>query len=223
MLPIRLWMAGPKEHAGPNPWKVIFLLEELGLPYELKVIHASTIKSPPLTDLNPNGRVPVVIEDPNRDIVLWESGAVLTYFIQEYDKGQTLTYSKDSYEAHQQNQWLFFQTSGQGPYFGQAAWFKFHHPERVQSAIDRYVNEIHRVLGVLEKSLEGKQWLVGDKMTFADMAFVSYNSMLFLAFECTPEEALKKYPNVEAWNYRMISRDSWKKVMEMKGTLEVNM
>ncbi|KAH6968159.1 glutathione S-transferase [Fusarium avenaceum] len=221
MLPIRLWMAGPKEHAGPNPWKVVFVLEELGLPYELKVINTANIKSPPLTDLNPNGRVPV-IEDPNRDnFILWESGAVLTYLVQEYDKDKSLTYN-DGPNTHLLNQWLYFQTSGQGPYFGQAAWFKIHHPERVQSAIDRYENEIHRVLGVLERSLEGKEWLVGDKMTFADMSFVSYNSLLFLFFECAPEDALKKYPNVEAWHNRMITKDSWKKVMELKGTLEVN-
>ncbi|KAL2756321.1 hypothetical protein ACRALDRAFT_1081774 [Sodiomyces alcalophilus JCM 7366] len=220
MQPIRVWMAGPKEMAGPNPWKVIFVLEELGLPYELKVIHASTIKSPPLTDLNPNGRVPV-IEDPNRDLVLWESGAVLTYLVQEYDKNQRLTFAGGN-EVHHVNQWLYFQTSGQGPYFGQAAWFRMHHPERVQSAIDRYTNEIRRVLGVLNTALEGKEWLVGDKMTFADMAFVSYNSLVHMALDCQPEDALKEYPNVDAWHQRMASRDSWKKVTEMKGTLEVN-
>jgi glutathione S-transferase len=62
-----------------------------------------------------------VIEDPNRDLVLWESGAVLTYLVQEYDKNHTLTYGGGN-KVHQINQWLFFQTSGQGPYFGQAAW-----------------------------------------------------------------------------------------------------
>ncbi|WYZ38319.1 hypothetical protein EsH8_III_000233 [Colletotrichum jinshuiense] len=221
MQPIRVWMAGPKESAGPNPWKVIFILEELGLPYELKVVHASTVKLPPLTDLNPNGRVPV-IEDPNRDLVLWESGAVITYLVQEYDKDHTLTYAGGN-EIHHLNQWLYFQTSGQGPYYGQAAWFKIHHPEHVQSAIDRYVNEIQRVLGVLNRSLEGKEWLVGDKMTFADMAFVPYNSLLHLVSGCQPDEALKDYPNVDAWHKRMSSRDSWKKVQELKSTLEVNM
>jgi glutathione S-transferase len=120
--------------------QVIFVLEELGLTYEIKVIPFSTIKSPPFTDLNPNGRVPgvcqvfscatilgqeayidAVIEDPNRDLVLWESGAVLTYLVQEYDKTHTLTYAGGN-EVHHVNQWLYFQTSGQGPYYGQAAW-----------------------------------------------------------------------------------------------------
>ncbi|KAF6810406.1 glutathione S-transferase domain-containing protein [Colletotrichum sojae] len=220
MQPIFLWMTGPKQRAGPNPWKVVFLLEELGLPYELKVIDFSKVKSPPLTDLNPNGRVPV-IEDPNRDLVLWESGAVLTYLVQEYDKDHVLTYTGGN-EVHHLNQWLFFQTSGQGPYYGQAAWFRLLHSERVQSAIERYDNEVRRVLGVLEKALEGKEWLVGDKMTFADMAFVSYNSGVHLFFECQPGDGLKKFPNVEAWHRRMTSRDSWKKVLELQGTIEVN-
>lgn len=63
-----------------------------------------------------------VIEDPNRDLVLWESGAVLTYLVQEYDKAQTLTHGEGN-EVHHLNQWLYFQASGQGPYYGQAAWY----------------------------------------------------------------------------------------------------
>ncbi|WYZ43667.1 hypothetical protein EsH8_VII_000103 [Colletotrichum jinshuiense] len=199
---------------------VIFVLEELGLPYEIKVIPFSAVKSAPFTDLNPNGRVPV-IEDPNRDLVLWESGAVLTYLAQEYDKNQTLTYARGN-EVHHINQWLYFQTSGQGPYYGQAAWFKIHHPERVQSAIDRYINEIKRVLGVLNRSLEGREWLVGDKMTIADMAFVPYNSLLHFFFECQPEDAFNDFPNVGSWHQRMTLRDSWKMVTELKGTIEIN-
>src|SRR3712207_5659328 len=80
--------------------------------------------------------------------------------------------------------------------------FKVHHPERVESAIDRYMNEVRRILGVLNVALEGKEWLVGDKMTFADMAFVPYHSILHLFFECQPEDTFKDYPNVGAWHRR---------------------
>lgn len=96
-----------------------------------------------------------------------------------------------------------------------------YHPERVQSAIDRYMNEVKRVLGVLDRALEGKEWLVGDKMTFADLAWVPYNSLLPLFFECAPEEALHDYPNVNAWHERMTSRASWQKVLELKAGLNV--
>lgn len=164
---------------------------------------------------------------------------MLTYLAQEYDKNQTLTYARGN-EVHHINQWLYFQTSGQGPYYGQAAWyvfslalmlilckrriyrFKIHHPERVQSAIDRYINEIKRVLGVLNRSLEGREWLVGDKMTIADMAFVPYNSLLHFFFECQPEDAFNDFPNVGSWHQRMTLRDSWKMVTELKGTIEIN-
>jgi glutathione S-transferase len=77
-------------------------------------------------------------------------------------------------------------------------------------------------LAVLNKSLEGKEWLVGDKMTFADMAFVPYNSILHRFFECQPEDAFNDYPNVGSWHQRMSSRDSWRKVMDLKETIEVN-
>jgi glutathione S-transferase len=65
-----------------------------------------------------------VIEDPNREVILWESGAILTYLVQEYDKSQALTYASGK-EVHYINQWLYFQASGQGPYYGQAAWYAF--------------------------------------------------------------------------------------------------
>lgn len=85
------------------------------------------------------------------------------------------------------------------------------------------MNEITRVLGVLNSALEGRQWLVGDKMTFADMAFVPYHSLLHLFLERQPEDAFEGFPNVGAWHERMTSRDSWKKVTELKATLEINM
>lgn len=85
------------------------------------------------------------------------------------------------------------------------------------------MNEIKRVLGVLNSSLERREWLVGDKMTIADMAFVPYHSILHLFLACLPKDAFNDFPNVGAWHLRMTSRDSWKKVMELKATLEVNM
>ena len=72
----------------------------------------------------------------------------------------------------QQLQWLFFQSSGQGPYYGQAAWFTFYHPEKVPSAVERYQNEIKRVLGVLDGVLAKSEWLVAGKTTIADLSFV---------------------------------------------------
>ena len=78
------------------------------------------MKEKPYTDINPNGRAPA-IQDPNTGLTIWESGAILEYLIETYDKGQKLHYNTPK-ERNLQRQYVFFQVSGQGPYFGQAAW-----------------------------------------------------------------------------------------------------
>ncbi|KAH8882139.1 glutathione S-transferase [Thozetella sp. PMI_491] len=215
--PIKIWITPP----GPNPWKAVFILEELGIPYELVVIRFDNVKKPPLTDINPNGRVPA-IEDPNTGITLWESGAIYLYIVEQYDKERRLTY--DSFnERHLLNQWLMFQVSGQGPYFGQCGWFTYLHTEKFQSAIDRYANEIKRVLSVLETALAKKpanaQWLVGDKMTFADMSFLAWNARLGEVLAQPWEEVFKGVPHVQAWHESMVTLPSWVKIMKDRDRL----
>lgn len=68
----------------------------------------------------------------------------------------------------------------------------------------------------MNRSLEGKEWLVGDKMTFAYVVFVPYNSLLYLVSGCHPDDALKGSPNVDVWHKRISPRDSWKKVQELR-------
>jgi glutathione S-transferase len=129
----------------------------------------------PFESLNPNGRVPA-ITDPNTNLTLWESGAIIEYLLATYDPSQTLSYPSSPNKYLTQS-WLHFQTSGQGPYFGQRAWFIFYHPEKnLNSVLDRYGNEIWRVTGVIDAHLKktGGQWLVGDKCTYADLSFVPW-------------------------------------------------
>jgi len=115
--PIKLYT-----HAsGPNPWKVVMALKELSLPYTESFVDFAKIKEEPYTLVNPNGRVPA-IEDPNTDITLWESGAILQYLVATYDKDHKISFEKGTKESYLADQWLFFQVSGQGPYYGQAAW-----------------------------------------------------------------------------------------------------
>ncbi|KAH6655959.1 glutathione S-transferase [Truncatella angustata] len=183
--PIRILFTPP----GPNPWNVNAflvnwsLLSEreryagLGLKYEIESFSWAQVKKKPFIDFNPNGRVPA-IEDPNTDLTLWESGAIYQYPIEHYNINHRLSYETLK-ERHISNQWLHFQMSGQGPYYGQCVWCRRSYPKKIKSAIDRYANEIERVIGVLESVLAAKppdaQWLVGDNMTFADMAFVPWN------------------------------------------------
>ena len=106
--------------------------------------------------------------------------------------------------------------SGQGPYYGQATWFSYKHSEKIPSAIERYQNEARRMLGVLNGVLDGKKWLVGDKITFADLAFLPWNEHLDVVLGVSAENAFDGFPNVKAWHKRMVSRPSWKKAVETR-------
>ncbi|KAI1439700.1 glutathione S-transferase [Annulohypoxylon stygium] len=192
-------------------------MEELQIPYEVKSIKFDDVKKKPLIDVNPNGRVPA-IEDPNTGLTLWESGAIITYLIKQYDTKHAISY--DTFpEEHLLNQFLHFQMSGQGPYYGVAGWFIHLHPEKVPSAMDRYTKQVRRVLGVVDGLLEGKQWLVGDKMTYADMAWVPWNDRVDTSLNVPGPNKFDGFPNVKAWHERMISLPSWKRSMELRAKL----
>ncbi|CBF83091.1 hypothetical protein AN3255.2 [Aspergillus nidulans FGSC A4] len=217
--PLTVWLTPP----GPNPWKannpqVITVLNELGVPYNIHSFKFDDVKKPPFININPNGRVPAIV-DPNTDLTLWESGAILQYLEDVYDTEKKLTYTSLK-EKHLLNQWLHFQMSGQGPYFGQAGWFNVLHAEKLPSAIERYENEVHRILGVLNTALEGRNWLVGDKCTFADLAFLPWNARVNMVL-LTPEgeDPLAPYPNVQAWQRRMEMRESWREAMRTRDRL----
>jgi glutathione S-transferase len=173
--PITLW----GHDSGPNAWKVAMILEELNLPYTHKMIEFPDMKKEPDESINPNGRVPS-IQDPNTGTTLWESGAIIEYLVETYDKQHKISFALGSKEYYETKQWLFYQVSGQGPYFGQAVWFTLYHPEKLPSAVDRYVNEIRRVSGVLDRVLQDKEFLVGGKFSYADAAFVTGYSIMFL-------------------------------------------
>ncbi|KAK0631020.1 glutathione S-transferase [Bombardia bombarda] len=208
---------------GPNPWKVVVILKELDIPYKVESVRFENVKSKPYTDINPNGRVPAIY-DPNTDITLWESGAIIQYLVKQYDTNKLLHYDTLKEQAHT-DQWLHFQMSGQGPYYGQATWFRYIHPEKIQSAIDRYANEVKRVLGVLEGVLAAKpadqQWLVGNKMTYADLSFVSWNERLVdcLGPSAAPESGFDGFPHVKAWHKTMAARPSWQAAVEQRAQL----
>lgn len=193
---------------GPNPWKVALVLEELSLPYETRFIDFTAVKQEPYTLLNPNGRLPA-IQDPNVGITLWESGAIIEYLVETYDKEHKISFDSVP-EKYLAKQWLFFQVSGQAPYYGQAGWFKRHHPEKVQSAIDRYVNEILRVNGVMDKVLSTQDWLVGDKCSYADLSFFAWQRWVP---EIVGEDLYDKFPHVGAWFRRMEERLAAQKIV----------
>jgi glutathione S-transferase len=187
--------------SGPNGWKISHVFEELGLEYETIFLDfmKGEHKGPGIVPLdfpqliieyakiNPNGRIPAIIDHKRNDFVLWESGAILLYLVKHYDPEYKL-WSKDEDEQALINQWLFYQVSGLGPYAGQAFWyvpyclpliarFSFYHKEKLPSAVERYVEEVKRILGVLEGHLskpENKGWLAAGKFTIADLSYISW-------------------------------------------------
>ena len=206
--------------SGPNPLKVEILLRELNLPYAVNPVPFSDIKKPEYLAVNPNGRLPS-IQDANTGLTLWESGAIVEYLIEKYDKEHRLSFQPGTPEFYHVKQWLYFQTTGQGPYYGQMTWFKKWHAEKVPSAEERYINEIKRVTGVLESHLEKQRekfgddgvWLVGGKLSFVDLAFIPWQRMtvMFLTKEEFDEE---EFPIVKRWIKRMVDREPVKKTME---------
>jgi len=144
--------------------------------------------------LNPNGRSPVLIDHSQNDHVVWESNAILLYLVQMYDTKNTL-WPESIFEQSLVNQWLMLQASGQGPTIGQAFWFGYWHQEILPSAYKRYVNETKRILTVLEKWLEGKKWLVAEKMSIADVSFLSWYEEAYLV----DVNLTAEFPVVDRW------------------------
>lgn len=159
-----------------NGMKVSIALEELGLPYEphLVTLADADVKSPEFLSLNPNNKIPAII-DPNgpdgAPIGLFESGAILIYLADKAGKliGNTAT------ERYKVIQWLMFQMGGVGPMFGQLGFFYKFAGAKMEdpTARDRYINEAKRLLNVLEKELDGKEWIAGD-FSIADIALAPW-------------------------------------------------
>ena len=148
----------------PNGWKVSIALEEMGLPYLVRVIDFATNeqKADWYVKLNPNGRIPTLIDD---DFALFESGAILIYLAEK--TGRFLP--RDTQARSRVIQWLMFQMSAVGPMMGQANVFLRYFPEKIQPAIDRYQREVTRLFGVLDRQLAAHEYIVGE-YSIADMA-----------------------------------------------------
>jgi len=153
--------------ATPNGWKVSVALEEMGLPYTVRHIQLSKNeqKEPWYLKLNPNGRIPTIVDRDNGDFAVFESGAILIYLAEKTGK----LMPKDVKGRSQVIQWLMFQMGGIGPMMGQANVFYRYAPEKIPYAIDRYQRESRRLLEVLDTRLKDNEYLAGD-YSIADIA-----------------------------------------------------
>jgi len=154
--------------ATPNGHKITVALDEMGEDYNLIPIafSKSEQKTPEFLGMNPNGRIPVIVDRENDDFVVFESGAILIYLGEKYGK----LYPQEPKARSRTLQWLMFQMGGLGPMMGQANVFYRYFPEKLQPAIDRYQKECRRLFEVLDSRLQRSPYLAGDEFTIADIA-----------------------------------------------------
>jgi GSH-dependent disulfide-bond oxidoreductase len=182
----------------PNGWKASIALEELGLPYTVRPISlgAGEQKEEWFLELNPNGRIPVIIDHGNGDFPVFESGAILVYLAEK--TGQLLP--TDTNGRSRVMQWLMFQMGGVGPMMGQANVFVRYAPEKLPYAIDRYKRESRRLFEVLDRALREKEFLAGD-YSIADIANWSWVQGYAWA-----ELSVDGLPNLQRWLETIASR-----------------
>lgn len=150
--------------SAPNGFKVAIVLSELGYKYDTILLDFANgdQKSPEFLSINPNGRVPALIDhtNPEQSVTLWESGSIILYLVEKKTREEGICpsiWTENLVEQSQIMSWLFFQTSGHSPMIGQALHFKYFHSVSVPSAIQRYTDEVRRVYGVLEVALSEKR------------------------------------------------------------------
>ncbi len=184
----------------PNGLKVSIMLEEIGLPYEAHRVGFETNDqfSPAFLSLNPNNKIPAIL-DPDgpggKPLGLFESGAILIYLAEK--TGQLLP--ADPAARYQTLQWLMFQMGGIGPMFGQVGFFvkfagKAYEDKRPR---DRYVDESKRLLGVLDRHLADRAWMMGDALTIADVAIWPWVRALRTGYQADELVGLSSFANVE--------------------------
>jgi len=151
----------------PNGWKASITLEELEVPYEVHSINLikDEQKEPGFLAINPNGRIPAIIDRDEGDLAIFESGAIMIHLAEK--TGRLLP--SDTRGRAQVLSWLMFQMGGVGPMMGQANVFYRYFPEKLPAAIARYQNESRRLFEVLDGHLDGREWLA-DEFSIADIA-----------------------------------------------------
>ena len=193
----------------PNGVKVSIMLEETGLPYEAHKVDISKNETwtEPFLSVFPNGKIPAII-DPNgpggKPLALFESGAILVYLAEK--SGKFLP--ADPALRYETLQWVFFQMAGVGPMLGQFGFFYKFAGKDIEDKrpLNRYRDEAKRLLGVLDKRLEGREWIMGDEYTIADITLFPWVRGAKFVYEASDILGLDGLDNVNAWLERALAR-----------------
>jgi GST-like protein len=202
----------------PNGVKVGIMLEETGLAYEPHRIDISANEShePAFLALNPNGKIPAIY-DPSgpggKPLALFESGAILLYLADK--TGQFI--SADPGTRYETIQWLMWQMGGVGPMFGQLGFFhkfagKAYEDKR---PLERYATESARLLGVLDKQLSDRDWVMGTDYSIADISLLGWVRNLIGFYEAREIVGFDRFTHVQAWLDRGLARPAVQRGLEV--------
>ncbi|WP_298746617.1 glutathione S-transferase N-terminal domain-containing protein [uncultured Brevundimonas sp.] len=201
----------------PNGVKASIMLEETGLPYEPHLVDINKGETwvPEFLSLNPNGKIPAIL-DPDgpggKPLALFESGAILIYLAEKTGK----LIPADAAARYETIQWVMWQMGGLGPMFGQLGFFhKFAGREyEDKRPLQRYVAESKRLLGVLDRRLEGRDWVMGE-YTIADISMLGWVRNLIGFYEAGDLVEFDTLKNVPAWLERGLARPAVQRGLEM--------
>ena len=192
----------------PNGVKVSIALEEMGLPYDAHRISFDTDDqfTPEFLSLNPNNKIPAIIDPEGPDgkpLGLFESGAILLYLAEKTGK----FLPKDAKGRWETIQWLMFQMGSVGPMFGQVGYFHHFAGKEIEDPRprDRYFTEASRILGVIDRQLEGRDWITGD-YSIADIAICPWLRNLRDRYKAGHQVGWDKFRNVDAYLARFLAR-----------------
>ena len=193
----------------PNGVKVSIMLEEIGLAYEVHLVdfNKNDQKTPEFLSLNPNGKIPAIL-DPNgpggKPLGLFESGAILQYLAEKTGK----LLPADAARRYEALAWLHFQMGGIGPMFGQLGFFNKFAGKEISDKrpLERYVAESKRLLGVIDGRLDGRQWIMDDDYTIADISMLGWVRNLIGFYEARELVGFDDFKHVAAWLERGLKR-----------------
>jgi GST-like protein len=201
----------------PNGHKITMFLEEASLPYEVKPVNIGRGDQfkPEYLKISPNNKMPAIVDtDPlggGKPLSVFESGAILLYLAEKSGKFMPAS----TRERYVVMEWLFWQVGGLGPMLGQNHHFNRYAPEKIPYAIDRYINETHRLYGVLNRRLDGRAFIAGTDYTIADMAaypwIVPYESQGM---------TLEEFPHLKDWFDRIRARPATERAYAVGETIK---
>jgi GST-like protein len=199
----------------PNGHKITMFLEEAGLEYKIFPVHIGKGEQfkPEFLAVSPNNRIPAIVDQQPKDggqpITVFESGAILVYLAEKTGK----FLSGDARKRYETLEWLFWQMGGLGPMSGQNNHFAHYAPEKIPYAIKRYVDEVNRLYGVLNKKLAGRNFIAGE-YSIADMACYPW----VVPYERQGQK-LEDFPNLKAWFERIKARPATVKAYELAASI----